>query len=242
MDLWQGTAAKEMTTFLTNILDAEKIECAGSLLDTSSLDLYSDVDMDITLQKEAAFCMKELTDKLSKQYNIFGYETYSHNDKDVLRVCFENGWRFDLSFYYTKTKEAPPKHDAFEDSSRITVNQFWFMAVMVLVKLGRKDFLVASHLALELCQLTIVFQMLVRDDRKKTNIHRFGDSEDVPILHSLFDSKNPAEWKNGDMASKIQYVLFQAAEQMDVLSEEQNLEYTRRSGILKALQQKFRLS
>jgi len=50
-------------------------------------------------------------------------------------------------------------------------------------RLGRGDYLIAAHLALEMCQLILVIQMMMRDEEKGTNMHRFGGKEAVPIMN-----------------------------------------------------------
>jgi len=230
MDLWQEKASEELTAFLGGFLKIEKVIFTGSILDPKSLDMFSDVDITVYLADDYAFQMKELIDGLLRKFDVFGYETYSHDDKDLLRICFATGWRFDLSIIHNGKNVIRQADYSFEDAIDVNVNKFWFIAVMVLVKLGRNDYLIASHLALELCQLTIVSQMLVRDQVKNTNIHRFGDMEDVPILHSLslFDNTDDTE-------GAIIRILYMATERMDVLSEDIYPGYIRKSGCLKTL-------
>ena len=214
--------------FLSGFIKIEKVIFAGSILDPKSLDIYSDVDITVYLSDDFAFHMTELIDGLSKKFDVFGYEAYSSDDKDLLRICFATGWRFDLSIIHNKQNVMLQADNSFEGAIGDNVNRFWFMAVMVLIKLGRKDFLIASHLALELCQLTIVSQMLVRDRTKNTNIHRFGDKEDVPILHSLSRLDN-----TDDTECAILRILYMAAERMDALSEDIYPRYIRKGGHLK---------
>jgi len=116
---------------------------------------------------------------------------------------------------------------------------------MVLVKLGRGDNLIAAHLALELCQLTVVVQMLMRDEEKKTNIHRFGGREDVPVLRSLIPPANHSDMP-GDMPAhhsnlpdnsknEIIRILFHASGHMDIICADIHKDYIKRSGKLEAL-------
>jgi len=143
-------------------------------------------------------------------------------------VCFENGWRFDLSFHYPSSKILQIKDSSFLEKINSIVNQFWFMAVMVLVKLGRKDYLIAAHLVLELCQLIVVIQMMERDNAKGTNMHRFGDGEDVPVLQALFQS-------DGSTEDIILAILFEAAKHMDEIAATVDRGYTKRTNKLRFL-------
>jgi hypothetical protein len=232
MNLWQTAAADKMAGFMKDILPISEVSFCGSVLEPNSLDIFSDVDMKIRLMDNAERNIMSIVETLSERFcNIFGYEIHTHNDNDVLRVCFENGWRFDLTFIYPNPKEPPKAGISFLDNVDRTVNAFWFLSSMVLVKLGRKDFLIAAHLALELCQLNIVIQMLIRDEEKKADFHRFGDGEVVPVLRSLM----PQEDKN-----EVLSILFSAAEHMDKISATVYPKYVNRSDTLKALCRQLR--
>ena len=227
---WQVKAADEMVDFIKNIMQIDSYVFKGSITDKNLLDVYSDVDICFKLSDTTVIKEKKLIAALSEHFcNIFGYELHSGNDKDTFRVCFENGWRFDLTFQYPKSKESKQEGFSTDNSIESIINQFWFMSSMVLVKLGRKDFLVASHLVLELYQLIIVIQMILRDKAKGTNIHRFGDSEDVPILHTL------KQMNENTTENEVIHLLFQAAEYMDKISISL-LDVPERAGILNALQ------
>ncbi|MCL2424734.1 MAG: hypothetical protein FWD05_00175 [Oscillospiraceae bacterium] len=213
MDLWQIQAAEKMTDLVNIYTDIDSIEFSGSMLDYSLLDVFSDVDMIIHLSDNAIFELNEWLDVMAKSIcDIFGYELYENDNQCVIRVCFENGWRFDMTFINATKKSTHFVEDSFENKVGSIVNQFWFISVMVLIKLGRNDYLTAAHLALELMQLNIVIQMLVRDEKKKTNIHRFGDREDVSTTRSL-NLTNESSNKDA-----ILTILYHASEKMDELS------------------------
>ena len=224
---WQINAAKEMTKFIHSLYDVKKIDKTGSILDQSLLDIFSDVDMNIFLQDSVNFNAKEFTRALAGKFNIFGYQIHSPPNHDLLRICLENGRRFDLSFFHTKDK-TPLHMECFEDKIDSVINEFWFTAAMVLAKHGRGDYLVAYHLVLELCQHIIVVQMLARDRAKGTDFHRFGDKEAVPVFDGLLGLNESAT---------IIDMLFMAAEHMDKTSELLNLGYTSRTDKLMAIQQ-----
>ena len=240
MSLWQAQAAREMKKFLKGILSIGKIDIKGSLLSPDSIDLYSDVDMEIYLLEGAALDVEGLVNALSERFDdIFGYETHSHDNQDVLRICFESGKRFDLTFIYQNKKELRITNKSFLENIDSIINRFWFISSMVLTKLGRKDYLVAAHLALELCQLIIVIQMLIRDHEKNTNIHRFGDEEDVQILRSLVHSKNKDGLTERNTETDILGILFQASAVMDEMSLQLSLEYTAKSNGLRTMMNLF---
>lgn len=210
--LWQYEAKEMIEKLLATFPEIKKIEVKGSMLDETTLDKYSDVDLEIHLAHTTPFDIKRVVKKLPP---ALGYEI--HNN--TLRICLWEGWRFDLSFIY-------PAEDSLEDKVENLVNSFWFTASMVLTKLGRGDNLIASHLALELCRQTIVMQMLIRDRDKNTNTHRFGDNEHVPVLHSITQILD----KNEE-GLLIRDILFQAAQSMDKMSS--GFGYAPRTNILR---------
>jgi len=217
MNLWQMIAAEKMSIFIQEFLPRSKINFVGSFLDQSTLDVFSDVDIKVSLLEVAPVNMKNLLTAVSENFNngVLGYEVHNNDDNDVLRLCLDNGWRFDLTFVYPEPLKRNVTDASFLEKIEDTASSFWFGSSMVLIKLGRNDYLIATHLVLELCQFVIVIQMLVRDEQKKTNIHRSGDCEDVPILHSILSLKSRDTQNTKD---DILNILFQAAECMDKIS------------------------
>jgi hypothetical protein len=235
MNLWQTIAAEKMSSFIQDFLPASKISFNGSLLDPNTIDVFSDVDMKVSLLTNALVNMKNLISAFSERVSgVLGYEIHNNYDNDVLRMCLNNGWRYDLTFVYPEPQKRNAVDLSFLDKVENTVNSFWFASSMALVKLGRNDYLIAAHLALELCQLVIVMQMLVRDEEKKTNIHRFGDREDVPVLHSLLllRSRDGFSENNKD---EILNIIFHAAEHMEKISAPL-VKHPSRTEILKEIQ------
>jgi len=260
MRLWQAAAADEMIGFIREYFPVNEACLAGSLLDPETLDIYSDVDLKVSLADNTSVNIKQFVAELNEQfYGVFGYQIMYNADNDVLRICFDNGWRFDISFYYPPVPFAPPappapstRDDGFFDKIDSVVYEFWFISSMVLVKLGRGDYLIAAHLALELCRLTVVVQMLIRDEEKKTNIHRFGGREDVPVLRSLIPSAIhsdvpgdiPAQHSNLPYNNKneIIRVLFHASGHMDKICADIQKDYIKRSDKLEAIYRALELA
>jgi predicted nucleotidyltransferase len=182
MNFWQTRASEKMKNFLRNFSEIENVSMIGSMNEQNSLDIFSDIDLEIHLNS-SEFDLKKFINAMSTQVNtVFGYEIIGNDNCDTLRVCFENGWRFDLIFLYPDAKKFSKDDTSFSAKVDTLINQFWFIAFLALVKLGLNDYLIAAHLALELFQLNIVLQMLIRDFEKNTNVHRFGDKESVPVL------------------------------------------------------------
>jgi hypothetical protein len=212
--MWQKDAADKMSSLLSGLYEIDEITIGGSLNNPAQLDKFSDVDMQIFLTHNAQINIKALLAALSKTFApVFGYEVISHARKDAIRVCLENGMRFDLVFRYPTDKIPQAADDSFAGKIDAVVNQFWFFASIILAKLGRRDNLIAAHMAFEMCQLIIVIQMLERDEAKGTNIHRFGDGEHIAVLHHSPKGFNHPTLAC-ETANEILSVLFSAAAHM----------------------------
>ena len=88
--------------------------------------------------------------------------------------------------------------------------------------------MIAAHLVLGLCQLNVVVQMMARDNAKGTNMHRFGDGEDVPVLQALFQS-------DGSTEDRILMLLFHTAKHMDEIAKTIDHGYIKRADKLRLL-------
>lgn len=233
--MWQTGAAEKMSNLLAGLVKADEIKFHGSLNNPAELDAFSDVDMQISLSGNAPVNIEKIFAVVSKEFApVFGYETISHSRKDAIRLCLENGMRFDLVFRYPSDKEPQAEDNATLVKVNGVASQFWFIASIILVKLGRRDNLVAAHLVLEMCQLIVVIQMILRDDKKDTNIHRFGDGEHVPVLHHSPHIPN-RPFMNCETADEILAVLFSAAVHMDKMMKALDLGYTEKSNTLNVL-------
>lgn len=51
---------------------------------------------------------------------------------------------------------------------------FYFKAAVAITKVVRKDWLIGAHLALDLAQDALILQMIRRDRKKRTTVHRTG--------------------------------------------------------------------
>lgn len=176
----------------------------------------------MSLQRDEILNVKLLLLNLSKQFgDVFGYEVITKPSSTVVKIVFSNFKAFDITINYDTQPENLPYNTYHEKVSNI-VMAFWHIAYMVVIKIGRKDYLVASHLVLELCQLIIVLQMLERDKNEGTNFHRSGSKEEVPILHNLIYTgiHNWIHCKQDEIMS----VLFEATEYMDKILKEKEID------------------
>ena len=225
--LWQEKAADEMERFLCQFFDKPEINRIGSLLNPETIDIYSDVDLEVYLQSNEILNVQLLLSNLSIQFgDIFGYEVITNPSNTVIRIVFNSFEAFDLTINHD-TLPISLLNNTYDERVTNTIMQFWHIAYKVVIKLGRNDYLIASHLALELCQLIIVIQMLERDENENTNFHRFGNKEDVPFLHNLIYTgiHNWIHCKQDEILS----VLFEATEYLDKTLNEKRIETTNHS-------------
>ena len=69
-----------------------------------------------------------------------------------------------------------------EEIERI-INTFWFKAASAITKVVRNDLLIGLHLALDLVRDGLVLQMIRRDRKKRTTIHRVGGWGNELVTH-----------------------------------------------------------
>ena len=66
----------------------------------------------------------------------------------------------------------------YQDISHVEIERrvdtFWFKAAQAVVKVVRNDLLIGLHLALDLARDSLVLQMIRRDQKKRTTVHRTG--------------------------------------------------------------------
>ncbi|WP_201763492.1 hypothetical protein [Chengkuizengella marina] len=92
----------------------------------------------------------------------------------------------------------------------------------------RKDYLIASHLAHKLTQESLVLQMIVRDNEKNTNFHRYGYEEVLDYL-TVFNSEEIAFARTPDKTyNYIAKLIYSAVKSYDMLFFELNHFYKTR--------------
>lgn len=224
-------AGKKMSNHLLSLTGVEKVEYKGSLLNVSTIDKYSDVDMDVYVSNDCAIdFVNDVQSIFAPVGDVFAFEIIESHKQDIIRLCFSNGDRFDLTIIYPVSKKRCGDM-CFAKSLDKTVNEFWFHAVLSVVKIGRMDNLTAAHLALGLYQQTVVIQMLVRDSIKGTNIHRYGDNEHVPAVDALVSLADVMKETDMPVEGKILRMIFAATGLMDELMLSISKDYIPRNGM-----------
>lgn len=232
-------AGKKMSNHLLSLTGVEKVEYNGSLLNVSTIDKYSDVDMDVYVSNDCAIdFVNDVQSIFAPVGDIFAYEIIESHKQDIIRLCFSNGDRFDLTIIYPVSKKCCAEM-CFTKSLDKIVNEFWLQAVLSVVKIGRKDNLTAAHLTLGLYQQTVVIQMLVRDSVKNTNTHRYGDNEHVPAVDALVLLADVIQIETDmPMEDNILRMIFTATGLMDKLMLSISKDYIPRNGMFHEIYEK----
>lgn len=166
-------------------------------------DNLSDVDINVWIRihpldyNKTTPVYRHFLSRLRFQNQIFGIAYVERNtqlnNKEGMRVCFDNGYRMDFTCFVECDETAEPltnyitvENKEFiqrEDSSDIidldASNRFWFISIQALAKLLRHDYLIADHLSHMMLMEGLVLQMLERDRQYGTNFHRYGYSESL---------------------------------------------------------------
>jgi len=218
MELQQLKATDKLLKLIRKSFPNSKAYFTGSVLKPDLMDAFSDVDITVDVSDDEVTGVDVIMPKLIETFgNVFGYQIINNATDDVLRICFDTGIRFDITFVYSSARVLIKKDCSINENTETNINLYWFLSSLILDKLGRSDNLTASHLVFELCQIIIVIQMLLRDEAKKTNIHKSGDNECVPILTSLL-SANISSTGNDKTKNEILGILFLASKHMDDLA------------------------
>ncbi len=177
----------------------------GSQQTDSVIDLWSDTDLVIILKP--LFCTNE-TDFVRVINSIgfvIGCEMYKYSEHSMLyrtaidyeysihmldtQICSYGDWIF------TESKKDQPStvvYGNIELDERITESarpcsfhsynssNTWFKYFMAIKKFARNDNLIGLHLLLDLIREYLVIEMMERDIRQGTNIHRLGYGEQLP--------------------------------------------------------------
>lgn len=192
----------------------KKVILYGSLANNSSKkDVISDCDIGVVVDDIEFDDFKESIVWLTEYGDVFGYEKHLEDNKFTIRICYEDFSRYDISVIKESALEDKTLHEFFGNNIQIVytdhknekvnkksitklirstnnvdsdkVNKFWFVSVLAYCKIMRGDYLISGHLIFELMQETIVLQMLERDAKKNTNIHRYGNKETIHIFEKL---------------------------------------------------------
>lgn len=213
----------------------EKIEQA---MDRSYHDCYSDVDLYVNVKLSAKDTitpveyMKRLERLGIKEEDCLGL-IFSKENR-LYRIVLKNGMRYDLGFEFEFNEnieyiQRTPQKEKYNNPNwpMKNINSFWFIQIQALGKLYRKDYLIADHLANMNLNETLVQQMVLRDIKYGTNIHRYGYEEELSYLKNR--GMCPIHTENS-VFNEIADKLYCAALTYDALAHEFYPEYEDRMG------------
>ncbi|WP_274364757.1 nucleotidyltransferase domain-containing protein [Paenibacillus thermotolerans] len=196
----------ELTAHLMGI---KAIILRGSRLQEEQVDFWSDYDLLVVLEPEAALNEHYFIQAVERIGTVIGCESYrkpesflyrtaiEHNESIHLldaSICTYNEWLTEESASNTSTvvygqihaDEVKERQTDFSfDSYESKVSEVWFKYFVAIKKFARNDNLIGLHLLLELVREYLVVEMIERDIQQGTNIHRFGRQEKLPVSIKL---------------------------------------------------------
>jgi len=170
--------------------DVAQVWILGSARQPELLDRWSDVDVDVGLVLTGPVGLALL---LPAGSVVWTFDRQGDDVRSTCRIVLSDGQRVDLVVaeaeqferaggrcLYTSGRSVGGAAGSLvtPDATDANVNEARFVAAAAVVKGGRGDLLIGSHLTLELAQLCLVQAMLLRDRDEKTTSHRFGTRRD----------------------------------------------------------------
>lgn len=185
---WQLELLVAVTAQAGRRADVAQLWILGSARQPELLDRWSDIDVGLVLSGPVA-----LSSLLPAGVTVWALDRQSSGVRSTCRVVLTDGRRVDLVVAAAEEFERAGGRCAYSDgrpqatstgtllvadASDASVNEARFIAAQAVVKYGRGDLLIGSHLTLELAQLCLVQAMLLRDRDEGTTSHRFGTARD----------------------------------------------------------------
>lgn len=202
----------------------------GSRTNPSSVDRWSDIDVKIVLQEGQEVDQNFIELLLKNIGTLIGKQTLIGEKEIVCRVVLQTHLTGDIEMIdFTLAKNLRGKR-VIECKADLTDQEeqvFWFRLFLSAIKWMREDHLIGTHLLLDNLQILLEMEMRKRDERKQTNIHRFGDGENVKELLALAQ----LQWKK---KSQIANYLCAIGEQYDRMMLERNATYEPKNDHLRA--------
>ena len=182
----------------------QAIALYGSQQNPQSVDMWSDYDIWIVLESSACIDEPRVIQAVHDMGFVVGGELHKTSHSVLYRTAigFEASIRLlDLTVSHEEPQSAnllarpailfghleprftptiPSGQQAGFRPNEARISPTWFKYVVTINKFCRRDNLVGLHLLLDLVREYLVLEMVERDHRKQTNIHRYGDYEHLP--------------------------------------------------------------
>lgn len=200
-----------------NLKEVKGIVLRGSQQTDSIVDLWSDTDLLVVLNHGSPVNDQEVIRVINEIGNVVGSEVHWYSEQSLLyksaieyessihlldtHICSYDEWisteslKDQLStmvYGNLKLGEKIPSAAGNYSFESYESSNTWFKYFIAIKKFARNDNLVGLHLLLDLIKEYLVVEMIERDIRHETNIHRFGYGEQLPntIEMSLIDTSD----------------------------------------------------
>ena len=194
-----------ITTLTDRVEGIQAILLYGSQQHPQAVDMWSDYDVCIVMNPSARIDESPFIQAVHDIGTVVGSEVYRRRHSVLYRTAME----FQSSIYLldatvsayqewnntvnrdqqtilfghiepSSTPNTPPVTHTVFRPDETAIGPTWFKYMDTVKKFCRQDNLIGMHLLLDLIREYLVLEMVERDQRKRTNIHRYGDHERLP--------------------------------------------------------------
>jgi hypothetical protein len=189
----------------TNIKGVKAIVLSGSQQTESIVDLWSDTDLLVILDPGFSTDEQQFIQIIKEFGFVVGSELHKPSEQSIMyrtaiefecsvqlldvQICSYTDWILieskknqSYTIVYGQIDIDERTEETVEDYSfdSYESNSTWFKYFIAIKKFARKDNLVGMHLLMDLIKEYLVVEMIERDIKHRTNIHRFGYEEQLP--------------------------------------------------------------
>lgn len=201
----QEFLSRVVNTLAERLEDVQSIVLQGSQTDPEIVDMWSDYDLLVVLKPDACIDEAAFTEAIHRIGRVVGRETHRQQNTLLYRTALQ--WQSSVDLLDAKVRtyqnwtgdrpSTPPvilfdglrtaasKKSGASDGLPVSptggdIDATWFKYFMAGKKFCRHDNLIGMHLLLDLVRAYLVCEMIARDNRLRTTIHRRGQSEHLP--------------------------------------------------------------
>lgn len=194
----------------SNLKGVKAIVLGGSRNTDHIVDFWSDTDLTVILQHDFNADEQLLFQVIKEIGTVVGSEKYRYSGQSIMyrtaieyecsvqlldiHFCSYGRWITTVS-----TQDQPSTivygHIDFGERTKAALVQYsfdtydsdntWFKYFIAIKKFARNDHLIGMHLLMDLVKEYLVVEMIERDIKHGTNIHRFGYEEQLPAAIKL---------------------------------------------------------
>ena len=191
-------------------IDIVYILLKGSKINSGIIDFWSDTDLVLVLAPEVHFEEVRIESLIQAIGPTIGQEIHQDATKLLLRLVVD--WQtqielLDLAIYQYKDwlnesqlglekylvlhgdwvgdQQVSTSTPADFEYDKKQIGEVWLRYFLCVKKFMRNDNLIGLHLLFSLWQEYLVIEMIERDQKRGTNVHRFGGQEKLPVILDL---------------------------------------------------------